>query len=184
MIIYLIAGPPGIGKSTYGRELVPTDIPIVDHDLAAQQYKKEGLLDYSQLASQKANQFINGCIKEKVDFALELNLGYKSHYEYLRSLVVSDKHVRVHLILFFTENVNLCLLRAKARFENGGHLVAPGIIEEMYKNTLPLLKRNLSIFSLFTFVSVTNTEIEVVTGSNIPAWVEKFDLTKYIQSGI
>ncbi|MEO6288094.1 MAG: hypothetical protein ABIN80_06695 [Dyadobacter sp.] len=182
MIIHLIAGPPGIGKSTYGRELIPTDIPIVDHDLAAQQYKKEGLVDYSQLASQKANQFISSCIKDQTDFALELNLGYESHYEYLRSLAISSKNVKIHLILFFTENVNLCLLRAKARFENGGHLVSPKIIEEMYKNTLPLLKQNISIFSLYTFVSVTSTEIEVVTETDIPAWVEKSDLRKYIKS--
>lgn len=51
MNIYLIAGPPGIGKSTYGRELIPHHVPIVDHDLAAYQYKKQGVADYSELAS-------------------------------------------------------------------------------------------------------------------------------------
>ena len=59
MNIYFIAGPPGIGKSTYSRELVPKQIPIVDHDLAAYQYKKRGFSDYSQTASVKANQFID-----------------------------------------------------------------------------------------------------------------------------
>lgn len=70
MNIYFIAGPPGIGKSTYGRELVPAHVPIVDHDLAAYQYKKKGVADYSELASLKANEFIDSCIRNAQDFAL------------------------------------------------------------------------------------------------------------------
>lgn len=49
------------------------------------------------------------------DFALELNLGYESHYDYVKSLATSSKRIRIHLILFFTDNVELCLLRAKVR---------------------------------------------------------------------
>lgn len=58
MIIYLIAGPPGIGKSTYSKSLVPDGIPIVDHDLAAYQYKKRGFTDYQDAASLVSNQRI------------------------------------------------------------------------------------------------------------------------------
>lgn len=42
MNIYLIAGPPGIGKSTNSLKVLPRKITIIDHDLAAYQYKKEG----------------------------------------------------------------------------------------------------------------------------------------------
>lgn len=100
MNIYFIAGPPGIGKSTYGRELIPVQIPIVDHDLAAYEYKKKGISDYSELASLKANEFIKNCLTNKNDFGLELNLGYQSHYDYLHALVASNKKVIIHLILF------------------------------------------------------------------------------------
>jgi len=41
MTIYLIAGPPGVGKSTNARPFIPPSVPIIDQDLAAYQYKKE-----------------------------------------------------------------------------------------------------------------------------------------------
>lgn len=138
MNIYFIAGPPGIGKSTYGREFIPVQIPIIDHDLAAYQYKKKGFSDYAELASLKANEFVKNCLEERKDFALELNLGYQSHYDYLKSISL-NKFVQIHLILFFTDDQNLCILRAAIRHKNGGHLVSSNVIIEMYKNTLPLL---------------------------------------------
>lgn len=55
MNIYVIAGPPGIGKSTSGHRFVPNNIPIIDQDLAAYQYRKEGFTDYQHLAPLKSN---------------------------------------------------------------------------------------------------------------------------------
>ena len=180
MNIYFIAGPPGIGKSTYGRELVPAQVPIIDHDLAAYQYKKQGFSDYSELASLKANELIKNCLATRQDFALELNLGYQSHYDYLKS-VSSNKFVRIHLILFFTNDVNLCLLRADIRYKNGGHLVNSKIIIEMYNNTLPLLKQNLKLFSSITFISVFGLDIEKVNRSKIPKWIIDDIFLQYIK---
>ncbi len=181
MNIYLIAGPPGIGKSTYGRELVPNHVPIVDHDLAAYQYKKKGVADYSELASLKANQFIDSCISNAQDFALELNLGYPSHYDYLKSLAVSRKDIKIHLILFFTDNVELCLLRAKVRHQNGGHLVEPDVIRAMYIDTIPLFTKYSRLFSSVTLISVTDMDIEEVTSNSLPEWVVSNNLVQYIQ---
>lgn len=182
MNIYFIAGPPGIGKSTYGRELVPDHVPIVDHDLAAYQYKKKGIADYSELASLKANEFIDSCICNAQDFALELNLGYASHYDYLKSLAISRKHIKIHLILFFTDNVELCLLRAKVRHQNGGHLVEPHVIQTMYRDTIPLFKVHCKCFASVSFISVTDFYIEEVTSSNLPNWILSNDLVHYIQN--
>lgn len=182
MNIYFIAGPPGIGKSTYGRELVPNHVPIVDHDLAAYQYKKKGVADYSELASLKANQFIDSCLRNAKDFALELNLGYDSHYDYLQSLAASRRGLRMHLVLFFTDNVELCLLRAKVRHQNGGHLVEAHVIQSMYKATIPLFKKYSKLFTSVSFISVTDTDVEEVTSNNIPGWVSGSGLTHYVQN--
>lgn len=182
MNIYVIAGPPGIGKSTYGRELIPNHVPIVDHDLAAYQYKKKGVADYSELASLKANEFIDSSISNAKDFALELNLGYASHYDYLKSLASSRRHIRVHLILFFTDNVGLCLLRAKVRHQNGGHLVEAHVIQAMYRDTIPLFKENNKLFKSVSFISVTDLDIEEVSRNNVPGWVSTNNLTQYVQN--
>ena len=58
MNIYLIAGPPGIGKSTNATEYIPAGVPIIDQDLAGYQYKKRGFTDYQDLASIRSDQTI------------------------------------------------------------------------------------------------------------------------------
>jgi predicted ABC-type ATPase len=183
MTIYFIAGPPGIGKSTYGRELIPNHVPIVDHDLAAYQYKKKGFADYSELASLRANQFVQECLSSQADFAIELNLGYPSHYEYVKSLLSSGKGIKIHLLLFFTDNVELCILRAKVRHQNGGHLVEPLVIKEMYNNTITLFKQHSGLFSFVSFIKVMDTEVEEVTMDNLPGWITDNNLGGYVSSG-
>lgn len=58
MNIYIIAGAPGIGKSTSGYQFVPKGLPIIDQDLAAYHYKKNNFSDYQQLAILNSNQNI------------------------------------------------------------------------------------------------------------------------------
>jgi dephospho-CoA kinase len=91
MNIYLIAGPPGIGKSTNARKFIAPNLTIVDQDLAGYQYKKQGFADYRDLASLRTNQTIRECLFAQQDFALELNLGFQSHYDYLKSIVYFDQ---------------------------------------------------------------------------------------------
>ena len=180
MNIYIIAGPPGIGKSTRGLRFIPKDIEIIDHDLAAYQYKKEGFSDYKELGIMSGNQQIRSNLFAKESFALELNLGFQSHYDYLNSMANFDPINKVHLILFFTDSLDLCLTRANIRHERGGHLVKPEIVAEMYENTIPLLKENISFFNSMSFINITNTIVRKVKITNPPNWVIDNDLVKYL----
>jgi predicted ABC-type ATPase len=180
MNIYIIAGPPGIGKSTRGLKFIPKKTTIIDHDLAAYQYKKEGFSDYKELGIMSGNQQIRSNLFAKESFALELNLGFQSHYDYLNSLANFDPTNKVHLILFFTDSLDLCLRRADIRHKSGGHLVKPEIVTEMYENTIPLLKNNLSFFKSIRFVDITNNNILRVGIDNPPNWVIDNDLIKYL----
>ena len=112
MNIYVIAGPPGIGKSTNAREYLP-NLPIVDQDLAGYQYKKQGFVDHQDLASLRTNQTIREFLFARQDFALELNLGFQSRYDYLKSIAYFDRANRIHLILFFTDDLDLCIGRGR-----------------------------------------------------------------------
>lgn len=182
MNIYLIAGPPGIGKSSSSFDYVPNGLSIIDQDLAAYQYRKEGFLDYQQLSTLGVNQKIKNHLFEQKDFVLELNLGFQSHYEYLKSIAHFDSSNHIHLILYFTDNIELCLLRAEARHRNGGHLVEQAIIKEMFENTFPLFKENMNLFKTIKFLDVSDMSIIEVTSNHIPNWFKDNDLSQYLTS--
>lgn len=180
MNIYIIAGPPGVGKSTVGYRFVPTDVAIIDQDLAAYHYRKDGFADYQHLATLKSNQQIKDFLFSQKDFALELNLGFQSHYNYLKSIASFNPENTVHLILFYTNTVEFCLLRAEIRHKKGGHLVKQEIVREMYEETMPLLKQNLNLFKTFRFIDVSANQITEVTPNNIPLWLNDNDIMKLI----
>jgi broad-specificity NMP kinase len=73
--VYIIAGTPGIGKSTSGRYIVPPNIEILNHDSLLLYYKYKETVDYEDLANLKANNFIVEQLKSNNDFGIELNLG-------------------------------------------------------------------------------------------------------------
>jgi len=175
MNIYIIAGPPGVGKSTSAYRFVPSDISIIDQDLAAYHYRKDGFVDYQHLATLKSNQQIKDFLFSQKDFALELNLGFKSHYDYLKYIDNLNPENTVHLILFYTNTVDFGLLRAEIRHKKGGHLVKPEIVKEMYEETMPLLKQNLNLFKTFRFIDVSTNKISEVTPNNIPLWLNDND---------
>ncbi|RRA98663.1 hypothetical protein [Larkinella rosea] len=173
MTIYLIAGPPGIGKSTNAKEFIPVGIPIIDQDLAAYQYKKRGFTDYQDIASLTTNQKTREFLINKEDFALELNLGFPSHYAYLKSIAAFDWSNQINLLLFFTDDLNLCIDRAKIRHLSGGHEVKQEIIEEMYASTIPLFKENKSLFHGIRLLDVSDSAIieHTANRSDLPDWI-------------
>ncbi len=182
MNIYVIAGPPGVGKSSNAVNFIPEHVPIVDQDLAGYQYKKQGFSDYKDLASVSTNQKIRSHLFSGEDFALELNLGFQSHYDYLNSIVAFDRSNTIHLLLFFTDDIQLCLDRANLRFLSGGHEVKPEIIREMYAATIPLFQAYQDLFSYVLLINVSNLQIqEVLANDNpLPNWIVENNLTQYL----
>lgn len=182
MNIYLIAGPPGIGKSTNARAFIPPAVPIIDQDLAAYQYKKEGFTDYQDIASMSTRQRIQSNLFAGDDFALELNLGFPSHYDYLKSIAAVNPANQISLLLFFTDDLNLCINRAAIRYRNGGHEVRAEIVTEMYGQTIPLFTQNKAIFSSVRLVDVTDTaSLEPYQeDAHLPNWIRQNALQQYL----
>jgi predicted ABC-type ATPase len=180
--IYLIAGPPGVGKSTNGVDFIPVGTPVVDQDLAAYQYKKQGFADYQDLASLRTGQTIREHLFAYEDFAFELNLGFVSHYDYLRSLAAVNPANKIELILFFTDDITLCLNRAASRHRSGGHLVKPEVVEEMYRNTIPLLLANQILFDRVRLIDVNGTSVieHERMVKDLPAWIVRNGLVMYL----
>ena len=85
------------------------------------------------------------------------------------------------MILFYTESVDFCLFRAEIRYKDGGHLVKPEIVKEMYEETMPLLKQNLNLFKTFRFIDISANQIMEVTPNNIPLWLNDNDVINLIR---
>lgn len=152
--VYIIAGPPGIGKSTSGRDFIPEGMDILDADLIIHRYRQEGLSDYWEVGNRVYEYLLHRALVSRKDFALELNLGFQSHYDHLIKVKSYSLSNRIEVVLFHTDDLQLCLDRARIRHENGLHLVEPETVREMYRNTIPLLKKNMGLVSALSCVDV------------------------------
>jgi len=193
--IYIIAGPPGIGKSTLGKKFIPSHLDILDQDEVHYRYKEKGEPYYNQHSTIRFEEMLKNKVLRGGDFALELNLGYE--VQYMQALWL--KHFRsentLNVVLFFTDNINLCQDRAMARFKSGRHLVEPKTIQEMYLNTLPLLKDNfeaidyLMLLDVNRFKKITPVATYIKEqksfdiSDNTPEWFRN-DLQLFIQNRI
>lgn len=106
------------------------------------------------MANLKANKFILEQLNSKNAFGIELNLGFDSHYELLKFIKREHPHYKIEVILFYTDNIKICLERALLREESGGHHVNSNIVLKMYENTLPLIKKNGYLINGIQLVNV------------------------------
>jgi predicted ABC-type ATPase len=179
--IYIIAGPPGIGKSTSGRHFVPPSIEILNHDSLLLHYKYNEEVDYEDLANLKANNFVLEQLTEKNNFGIELNLGFDSHYELLRLIKREHSHYQIEIVLFYTDNIEICFDRALLREKFGGHHVDSDIILKMYENTIPLIKKSTHLIHGIQLINDDFESIELVYSkendsifsiTELPDWVK------------
>jgi predicted ABC-type ATPase len=160
--IYIIAGPPGIGKSTSGKHFVPPFVEILNHDSLLLHYRYKAEVNYEDLANLKANNFILEQLRAKNDFGVELNLGFDSHYELLKFIKREHPYYQIEIVLFYTDDIKICLRRALLREDAGGHHVDSDIILKMYENTIPLIKKNARLIYGIQLINVDFESIELV----------------------
>jgi predicted ABC-type ATPase len=160
--IYVIAGPPGVGKTTTGFSYIPADLKIINEDEIRFKYQELNYPDYKEHSIQRVGQAIRMNLIRNVDFAYELNLGYPEHYDYVLSAKKFNTENELHVIMYFTDDLELCLDRAKLRHDAGRHLVKPETVTKMYHNTIPLLKGNFHQMDSLTLIDVTSESVALV----------------------
>ena len=173
--IHIIAGPPGIGKSTNGFDYIDEDLDILNEDEMRFKYKAKGYADYNEYSIYRVRDIIRRKLIRNEDIALELNLGFPHQYEYALAAKKFNNENLLNVILFFTDSLQLCLDRAKIRHESGLHLVTPETITEMYNNTLPLLKANFDAIDNLILIDA-NEENDFFTVAEYNKAAKKLEL--------
>ncbi|MFN3490029.1 MAG: hypothetical protein ACK4YV_12890 [Emticicia sp.] len=181
-LLFIIAGPPGIGKSSSGKLFQPPNIDSLNHDALFLYYKAKGEDNYEDLSNLKANEFIQQKLSNNEDFGVEINLGYDNHYELLRYVKSKFPQYETTICMFFTNDLDLCLNRAIIREKSGGHSVSEKVIREMYANTLDLLQKNTHLVNNLMLVDISYNTIDLVfelnpkanrlfINSELPTWL-------------
>jgi predicted ABC-type ATPase len=160
--ISVIAGPPGVGKTTTGFNFIDPELDILNEDEIRFKYRELGYRDYKEHAIQRVAQTIRTKLIRNEDFAYELNLGFPEHYDYVISAKKFNTENVFNVILYFTDDLELCLDRAKLRHDAGRHLVKPETVVEMYRNTIPLLKENFEYIDSLTLIDISFDSVAII----------------------
>lgn len=137
MELYIIAGPNGVGKTTFAREFLPhyADCKnFVNADLIAQ-----GVAPFSpQAAAFRAGRMmldeIRSFSKRRESFAFETTLSGRSYLTLIRG--VKRKGYKVHLFFLSVENVDVALSRIHQRVMKGGHDVPESAVRRRFDRSL------------------------------------------------
>jgi predicted ABC-type ATPase len=182
-ILYVIAGPNGIGKTTSDYSLVPKSIPVINSDEIARELKNLGTVNVNtqEIANGEAVKLMEGYLSAKFSFGIETNL---ADVETWKSLVkIQESGYQLHVIYISTDNLNILNYRIQERFQLGGHFVRPDIVKERYLSGLSLLNHysdRPDRLQLFDNTKTMALVAEIKKGkllklsvdrSEIPSWV-------------
>jgi predicted ABC-type ATPase len=152
--LFVISGPPGAGKSTYGSTLLPDELWYLDifkRDemfLALEKDLKEHLPPGSKHISQVAAMMMNEkmekaiatAIKNKEHFAFETPLAHPNSWEPLLRFLKND--YQLQLAYLCLDNVDDCQARVQHRVSTGGLFVPPDTVEGVYRMNLKIINVN------------------------------------------
>lgn len=140
---YIIAGPNGVGKTTFAREFLPNYADcknFINADLIAQ-----GMSPFSpETATFHAGRIMLGEIslfaKRRADFGFETTLSGRSHLHLIRQL--KNKGYAAHFFFLWVPSVDLALSRVRARVFEGGHNVPEAVVRRRFGRSI----RNFFIY--------------------------------------
>jgi predicted ABC-type ATPase len=137
MELYVIAGPNGVGKTTFAREFLPNFADcknFVNADLIAQ-----GMAPFSpETAAVRAGRMMLGEIrsfaKRRVSFAFETTLSGRGYIALLRQL--KARGYKIHVFFLWVSSVDLALSRVRERVARGGHDVPEAVVRRRFERSM------------------------------------------------
>jgi len=135
--LYIIAGPNGVGKTTFARTFLPNYADcrnFINADLIAQ-----GMSPFSpESAAFQAGRLMLGEInlfaKRRIDFGFETTLSGRSHLRLIRQL--NQQGYAVELFFLWVPTVDLALWRVRSRVLEGGHDVPETVVRRRFARSI------------------------------------------------
>ncbi|HXJ88917.1 MAG TPA: zeta toxin family protein [Candidatus Binatia bacterium] len=137
MDVYIIAGPNGVGKTTFARKFLPKYANcrnFINADLIAQ-----GLAPFSpEAAGIRAGRLMLGEIRSfarrGVSFGFETTLSRKSYLRLIRHL--KERGYKVHFFFLWVKDVDVALARIRDRVVKGGHGVPEAFVRRRFERSI------------------------------------------------
>jgi predicted ABC-type ATPase len=137
MDLYIIAGPNGVGKTTFARKFLPKYANcknFVNADLIAQ-----GMSPFSpEAAAIRAGRLVISEIdffsQRRVSFGFETTLSGRSYLSLIQRL--KRKGYRIHLFFLYVEGIDVALSRIKERVLKGGHDVPEAVVRRRFDRSV------------------------------------------------
>lgn len=178
-VIYVLAGPNGVGKTTLNPYFIPNGIAYINADDMARQLRERlGDINVQELANAQALERMNKYIAKRESFAIETNLADKETWQFL--IGVQGLGYVIHLNFFGVSDIAVCINRVINRVLQGGHFVHPDIVRMRYEAGLKLLKHYKDIPNRLILTDNTTESVNCVELSlgailkkneNLPDWI-------------
>lgn len=193
-ILYVIAGPNGIGKTTSTFDLIPAGTPIINSDEIAAAVRNSGIINPNTNTQEYSNRegirLMNEHLQKNSSFAMETNLADLETWNFL--LETQKTGYNINLIYLSTDDLELLDSRIKQRTLAGEHYVRPDIVRERYITSLNLLHHyftKLNSIQLFdnskslTLIAEIKQRQILEINPPLPQWVKHY-LGKYLDPQI
>ena len=135
--VYVIAGPNGVGKTTFAKEFLPkyAKCPtFIDADVVAQ-----GLAPFKPgMGAIRAGKLLVEQIRKFAEreetFAFETTLAGKRYGDVLKKM--KAKGYRIHIFFLWIPTVKMALARIVNRVKMGGHSIPSGTVDRRFRRGL------------------------------------------------
>ena len=182
-VLYILAGPNGIGKTSSFYDFVPQNFTFINaDDIAKQLREKSGDMNIQEIANGEATSQMNQLIAKKASFGFETNLADNETWKFIENIQLIGYQIVIDF--FCTDTIQICINRVNNRVKEGGHFVRPDIIKMRYENGLKLLKYYLTVPDLLIltdnsnipvkFIEMKNGEI-IFKKENPPIWIQNIN---------
>jgi len=186
-ILFVIAGPNGIGKTTSSYDLLPANTSIINSDEIAKEIRSTTIstINLQEYINQEAVRLMEELRSKQSSFAIETNLADVDTWKFV--LNMQQTGYKLHVLFLSTNNLEILNSRIKERTLLGDHFVRPDIVEERYLSSLNLLNHyfekadKLQLFDnskspeLIAEITFGKIDYQIKT---LPDWVTKY-LDKY-----